>query len=125
MSHGIETQEQQSVRRLAAIPKWAQQHIADTERKVAELQARVAALSQGPAESDTVVDGLGTYPDRELGLGVIIGFRLPDGVVIEARVHPDGYLEIREKGVGSSGTGALIVQPKSGNVLCIRSGEWW
>jgi hypothetical protein len=105
-----------------ALPKWAQQHIADTERRVAELEARVAALSQGPAESDTVVDGLGTYPDRELGLGVIIGFRLPGGVVIEAVVRGD-YLRIRDRGDGAGG--ALVVQPETGNVLRVRSDGVW
>jgi hypothetical protein len=108
----------QQAARFARLGKWAQQYITDLERKVGELEARVAALSQGPAGSDTVVDGLGTYPDRELGLGAIIGFRLPTAT-IEAKVSSHGYLNI------SSEDGALIVQPYVSNVLRIRPGQVW
>jgi hypothetical protein len=120
----IETQAQREERRatkVPGLPKWAQQHIADLERKVADLERHVALLSEGPAESDTVVDGLGIYPDRELGQGVIIGFRLPTGT-IEAAVR-GGYLEVRDKGLGMLGT--LVAQPQSSNVLRIKSDGYW
>jgi hypothetical protein len=116
-------QAEQRAARMGGLAKWAQQHIADTERKVAELEARVAALSQGPAESDTVVDGLGTYPDRELGLGVSIGFRLPDGSLIRARVR-DSWLELNALGPGQRSDG-IVSQPSSGNVLRVRSDRFW
>jgi hypothetical protein len=116
-------QEQWAARRLAALPKWAQQYIADTERKAAELEARVAVLSKGPDGSDTVVDGLGTYPDRELGRGIYVTFRLPDGSQIRAQVHGE-YLELNALGPGQRSDG-IITQPGSGNVLRVRTDRYW
>jgi len=120
----FETQEQWEERikaRIPSLPKWAQQRIEDLDRKIAELERRVALLSEGPAESDTVIPGGGTYPDRELGLGVRIGFRLPTGT-IEAHVNREGYLEVRATGLD---TGALVAQPQSSNVLRVKSDRWW
>jgi hypothetical protein len=117
------TDEDERALRFARLSKRAQQYIEDLEREVAELKARVAALSQGPAESDTVVDGLGTYPDRELGLGVFVTFRLPDGSLIRVQVHGD-YLELHAMGPDLR-SDAIVVQPGSGNVLRVQTDRFW
>jgi hypothetical protein len=109
--------------RFARLGKWAQQYIGDLERKVAELEARVAVLSEGPALSDTAVDGLGTYPDRELGLGARVKFTLPDGSSVTAHVRGD-YLELNAMGPDLRSDG-IVVQPGSGNVLRVQTDRYW
>lgn len=106
----------------ASLPAWARRRIETLERQLAERDRKIAQLSEGPAESDTVVNSHGIYPDRELGTGVEVTFRLPDGSEIRAAVRGK-YVELNAIGPELR-SWSISAQPSSGNVLRVRPVDW-
>jgi hypothetical protein len=106
---------------LARLPKWAQEEIGYQEQKIAELTARIAELSAGPEDSDTIAMDY-IYPDRPLGKGILIRFLMPGGGRIEASVNRgSGSLELRAD-ADKADSQSLAVQPSASNSLRVRLG---
>jgi hypothetical protein len=112
---------------LARLPKWAQTHIADLEREVAEKTRRIGQLSEGPADSNVCIADYG-YPDRPLGRNVRVAFTLDeatagrraDTVTVEHSREQPGTLEIHVSSDRSSQT--LYISPIVSNHIRLSAG---
>jgi len=112
--------------KLARLPQWAQREIERLRRELASQQARIAELTAGPENSDTVADPYAAMhsPARKpfpLGNGTTVQFKMgPDASNdLHAAVIDRGQgrvLEVRSPG-GSGGR--MAVRPVASNVVQI------
>ncbi len=108
-------------------PKWALEKIGYLERDLAEAQATIARLSEGPANSNVIAHDY-VNPDRLLGRNIMIRFLLDDrGSCIEAAHDRSGggYLILRAVG-DIRAAQSLSVQPAGAvNTVRVRLEESW
>lgn len=110
---GTETAE-----RIVKLPAWAQTYMSKLEGHIVSLRR---ALADGPADTDTWVDGTMTVPDRPLHPGTQITFAAPDVDPKRVRQYMNVKVEDGDPRVivvrSSSG---LAVEPVASNVVRIR-----
>lgn len=105
--------------RISKLPRWAQDHIHDLERKVTELERKVdAAYDTNPDETDVFLeDGMN---DRPLPRHSTVVFKMTDvnkrrhqREDIRVRVDRDGMLEIM-------GGNTISIKPQATNLVRVR-----
>lgn len=116
---------------ITKLPKWAQSHIADMERKLARLEAHKAELvkqrnNTGPPDTDTFVDHLEPHDSLQRYQLLLRGAQV---VWWPGEGFPDYQLglltarwDARDKAlrITSSSRGRLVVSPVAGNVIHVR-----
>lgn len=99
------------------LPKWAQQHITNLERRVARLES---AASVGPEDSDTFA-AVTHELEKPLGAGTRIRFDLPGGRQGTLRDHIDARTE--DDTLVIVGSDTFQVLPSSSNLVRVRIGR--
>ena len=107
---------------LAKLPRWARDRITWLQQKQADAARTIAILSAGPEDSDTFIRDH-VHPDRMLGTGTEVSFRLPasdghEAGQVTAGVSKHGVLEIMAH------DGSLHITPQSSNVVRVRIGPY-
>ena len=107
--------------KMARLPKWAQNLIANQDRLLAERDRHIAELSAGPEDSDVYVHDY-VHPDRLLGKGVPVSFRIANGIItVKHSKQTPGALEIRS--TSNRAFQPLYITPQVSNVFQVRLGD--
>lgn len=105
--------------RLERLPKWAQSEIQVLQQKLEDAEKRIAELSAGPEETDTLVQD---YVRQNIPLppGAHVRFVLDADNYIEANLENHTWigriLKVRSSG---SASGSIVVLPTGANSISL------
>ena len=112
---------------VSKLSKWAQQYIANLERRIRELEDYVKEISSEYPNSNVMLQGGVTHPDVGLPNDSCVYFYLDDGEGNRERLF--NMIEVHHNhgeqtlSITSYGRGYLNVSPQSGNAIRIWIGK--